>query len=312
VPTEVLAALRQVHEEAGARNALLLHDLARVQTVLAEAGVPSVALKGTALVAAYYPAIGARHVGDIDLLVAPAQLARAAAVLAVAGVHPAPALPPLGADAPRAPGSDHLAGRETWSGFLLELHDRAPGGGPAAEEILAASRLVEWHGHALRIPSPIDLAGIACVHAIAKHRTDWRLRARHVADLGALEAGGPLGWDAVRARYGGGAGADAIRDSLALVEAAHREAAGAGPQARRLGFLGPPPLPHRAVAEARAMADALGAAWREAGPSSALRIVFPTRRYLEARFGVRPGSPLTPLLLPWRLARGAVRRVLGR
>ncbi len=34
---------------------------------------------------------------------------------------------------------------------------------------------------------------------------------------------------------------------------------------------------------------------------------FPSRRYLEQRFGLRPGSPWTPLLYPWRLVAGLAR-----
>jgi hypothetical protein len=311
VPRAVLEALREAHQGSSAGNALLLHDLARVQGTLEKAGVASVALKGTALVAAYYPSVGARYVGDIDLLVGPRDLEAASRALAAAGLRPPEGQLPswLGAEDPamaRNPGADHLLPLATWGGAILELHDRAPGGGPAAEEVLGRSRRIDWQGRSLTIPAPLDLAGIACVHALVKHRTEWHLRARHVADLHALMAAGPIPWDEVRARYGAGAGAAAIDDSLALLEAARREAAGEGRAPRHLGFLEAPPAGQAGADRLREQRDGLSRAWGEGGLASVALLLFPSRRYMEARHGLRPGSPAVWLLYPWRLVRGVL------
>lgn len=313
LPPGPRAAVEDLHQHAAAKNALLLHDLARVEAALDAAGIPAVALKGATLVAAHYPAPAARHVGDIDLLVRPADLLRAAEALAAAGLggHPAN-LPPMagdraGADRP-TPTSVHLLPLASSAGFAVELHDQCPGPGPRAEELLARARPFAWQGRRLVLADPGDLAGMLCAHVFEHHRGDWRFHARHVADLEAIEAaGGPIDWALLRARYGD----RAARESRALLEAARQEAAG-GPRApRRLGLFDEPGRWDRLAGALRTKRPVV-AAWETGGPRAALRMFFPSRRYMEARYGVRPGSPVVLLLYPLRLARALVRKVLFR
>ncbi len=305
LPGEVRAQLSELSAAAAARNALALHELARAQAVLSAAGVPSSALKGAALLAAHYPSIAARQLGDVDLLVRPRDLARAAAALAAAGARaPGGALPSLdGSTDPlsRNPGSDHLRALETWGGFCLELHDRLPGGGPGADEVVAGARRVEWQARPLDLPSVEDLAGMLCCHVLVKHAGEHQLRARHVADLAAMEAAAPLPWDAVAARWDRRRERRAIRRSRELLEAARRAVDGRGDAIGRLDVLeGGSTALERLGAEVRELAGTLrgpGGVWS----------AFPSRRYLEQRFGLRPGSPWTPLLYPWRLVAGLAR-----
>lgn len=292
--------LSQASASAAARNALLLHDLARAQALLRARGVRSAALKGAALLAAHAPSVAARHLSDVDLLVAPAELELAAAALAEGGLAaPAGALPALdGGTGPlaRNPGTPHLRAMETWGSMLLELHDRLPGGGPRAEEVVAAARTVRFAGEPLDVAAPDDLAGMLCRHALVAHRDDARVRARHVADLGWLEDAAD--WSRAAERYGRGV----VRASLALQAAGRREAAGRGRAPRRLGLLDP--TPNRRVTRIGAV---VGLALR--GP---IRAAFPSRRYMEQRFGLSPGTAWLPLLYPWRLVRGAARLLSGR
>ncbi len=310
LPGAVRARLAELSAAAAARNALALHELARAQEVLSAAGVPSAALKGAALLAAHHPSIAARQLGDVDLLVRPRDLARAAAALAAAGVRaPGGALPSLdGSTGPlsRNPGSDHLRALETWGGFCLELHDRLPGGGPGADEVVAGTRLVEWQGRPLVVPSVEDLAGMLCCHVLVKHGGDEQLRARHVADLAAMESSGPLDWDAVAARWRRRGERRAVQLSRALLEAARSAADGRADPAGWFDVLeGGPTALERLGAEARELAGTLrGPGW--------FRSAFPSRRYLEERFGLRRGSPWTPLLYPWRLAAGLAHRLVRR
>lgn len=310
LPPAVRARLSELSAAAAARNALALHELARAQQLLSAAGVPSAALKGAALLANHHPSIAARQLGDVDLLVRPRDLAPAAAALAAAGVRaPGGALPSLdGSTDPlsRNPGSDHLRALETWGGFCLELHDRLPGGGPGADEVMARVRRVEWHGRPLDLPSPEDLAGMLCCHVLLKHGGDRQLRARHVADLAALEASGPLHWDAVAALWHRRRERRALRLSRELLEAARDAADGKADAAGWLDVLeGGPTALERLGAQARGLAGALrGPGW--------FRSAFPSRRYLERRFGFRRGSPWTPLLYPWRLAAGLAHRLVRR
>jgi hypothetical protein len=313
LPPGPRAAVEDLHQHAAAKNALLLHDLARVQALLDEAAIPSVALKGAALLAAHYPAPAARHVGDIDLLVRPADLLRAAEALAAAGLggHPAnlPAMAGEGAGAGRpTPISVHLLPLASPAGFAVELHDRSPGPGPRAEEILARARPCAWQGHRLALTDPGDLAGMLCAHVFEHHRGDWRFRARHVADLEAIEAAsGPIDWALLRTRYDD----RPAREARALLEAARREAAG-GPRApRRHGLLDERGRWDRLAGALRGHHPVVEA-WEVGGPRAALRLFLPTRRYMEARYGVRPGSPVVLLLYPLRLARALVRKVLFR
>jgi hypothetical protein len=310
LPAPVRAQLSDLSAAAGARNALVLSELARAQAVLAAAGLPSAALKGTALLAAHLPSIAARGLADIDLLVRPRDLARAAAALAAAGLAPpAGALPALdGGEDPlaRNPGTDHVRALASWDGILLELHDRLPGGGADPDVVVAAARRVTWQRRTLDLAAPDDLAGMLCRHVLLKHGEAPRLRARHVADLAALARSAPPDWDAVRARYGSGGGRFAIRRSLALVEAARREAEGQGtPGSDGLFSARSPGVRERVMALSYSTTEALRA-------RDAVRAVFPSRAYMEARFGFRPGSPWTPLLYPWRLLSGAARRLVRR
>jgi len=68
-----------------ARNILLYRELAGVLNALAEAGVPTIVLKGAALASTVYPSIAHRPMGDIDLLVRPQDLERAQRTLEAAG-----------------------------------------------------------------------------------------------------------------------------------------------------------------------------------------------------------------------------------
>ena len=307
LPSGFRGRLWDLAAAAAARNGLLLNDLVQAQRALGEAGVASVALKGMALLAGgHYPSIAARHLSDVDLLVGPRELARAAEVLAAAGLTPAPAALPtqdgrtdaLG----RNPAEAHLRPLAAWSGGLLELHDRLPGGGPPAEEVIGAAQRRSFHGGTVVLAAPGDLAGMLSRHVLLAHAADARLRARHVADLVALERTG-LSWSHVRARYG----ARLVEGSLALLSAARREAAGEGRASFRLGLL----EPFRPTLRAR-MRGLLGgrgfsflALWRAA---------FPSRRYMEARYGLLPGAPLSALFLtyPRRLLKGAFRLLVGR
>jgi hypothetical protein len=310
LPAPVRDRLRGLSAAAAARNGLLLDDLLRAQAVLRAAGVPSAALKGAGLLAAgHYPSIAARHLSDVDLLVRPRDLARAARALAEAGLAPAPsALPPLDGreDAlARNPASAHLPPLAGWSGGLLELHDRLPGGGPPADEVVGAARRVEWRGAEVEVAALGDLAGTLCRHVLRAHGDDPRLRARHAADLAALEAARP-DWPAIGARYG----ARPVARSLELLAAARREAAGEGRAPGRLGLLERAGPGFRARARWASLLPAAG------GPAAGalLRAAFPSRRYMEARYGLAPGAPLPALLLryPRRLLAGALRRLVGR
>jgi hypothetical protein len=289
VPEEIRAALREAHDGATARNALLLAESARVQAALAAGGVSSALLKGTALVAAHYPSLGARHVGDVDLLVPAEALDRAIRAVVALGARPLQAHATL--DARSLPAWKHHAPAMVLpSGVLVELHrryglDRATGA--ATDDILARSHEVTWSGRTLRIAARDDLLGLACEHVHVEHRWDRRFRPRHAADCAVLLAAGA---DPRAGAQLPGA-AEAVRSSLAILSG----------DSRRL-----------LVSRASAAMDRAWGLWRAAALGGAAHMFFPDRDFVSARYGVRRSSRLLPLLYLWRPLRSAWRVMTGR
>lgn len=294
------ARLREDYEAAAALNALHLREAQELQRALAARGIASLALKGVALLAAHYPALGARRIVDVDLLVHPVDLARAAAVLEDCGTVPACRELPMPDGRPVGPKVDgdvghHLPARRTAAGVACELHWRAPGGEAEVGALFSRSREVLWHGRPLRIPAPEDLAGIACTHALVSHRHDLQSRLRLLADLALLAA---TGADLELAERIHGAAVAAGRGELA---AARSDPWRAVPRLAGSPFA---PLATRAATSWAAVRRAR--AMRTLG-----RLLFPSRRFLVARYGIRPSARWWPLLWIWRPMRAAVRLVLG-
>ena len=296
VPPEARARLREAHEAGSASNLALLSEAARVQALLARAGIPSVALKGTALVAAHYPLPGARHVGDLDLLVPRARLGDAAAALAPEATGRTPSLAHDGREAEFAA---HLPAFDTAGGVCCELHFRAPGdaGGALAGRILASARRVEVPGGgALSIPAAADSAAVACLHALAGHAGSPAFLPRLVSDLEAIDASAGLSWKSIEA--GAGAeGAPWIARARVLLEAARAgEVSAVFPG--RLDV-----LTRDLVAPflRRALSD----------PRAGVRAFLPSRRFMAARYGVPERSPRLVLYYvarPFLAVRDRLRR----
>ena len=143
-----------------------------MQEAFTAAGIESVILKGPGLLVAHYPDIGARHVGDVDILVregmsrGPRRL-----VLALSALEP----PLLRYDGTRAgpaePGETSLAARVPAHGIALEIHQGQPAaerGGSAFDEILDGPRRSRGRAVAAH-PSVPDLAASACLHVFDHH-----------------------------------------------------------------------------------------------------------------------------------------------
>ncbi|MGC3996894.1 MAG: nucleotidyltransferase family protein [Anaeromyxobacter sp.] len=267
------------------------------------------AMKGTALLAyGHYRSPAARHLSDVDLLVRPRDVPAAVAALRAAGLAPpSGALPALDGRSDalgRNPGDAHLKPVETWSGGLLELHDRLPGGGPPADALIAAAVEVRWSGQRVDVPALVDLAGMLCRHALVAHAEEPRLRARHVANLAALAPAG-VEWAAVGRRYGRAV----VRESLALLEAARAEAEAGTPAPAHLALLAPVGATYRARARWRRLLS-------PSAPSlpALARALFPAPGYMRARYGLPADAPWSAIwhLYPRRLLSGAFRFLAGR
>jgi len=88
VPLDVRAELLAARDETLACNLVYRDQFRIVVSALAEAGIPTIALKGLALAEWLYDHIGQRPMTDIDLLVQPGDVPKAAGVLSGLGYRP--------------------------------------------------------------------------------------------------------------------------------------------------------------------------------------------------------------------------------
>ncbi|MEX1020394.1 MAG: nucleotidyltransferase family protein [Litorilinea sp.] len=83
-----LQSLKALHHQTVFTNQIQLHGCAQLLDLLHAAGIPTLTLKGAALVSQYYPTVGTRPMGDFDVLVPHAQAEAALAVLDAAEWRP--------------------------------------------------------------------------------------------------------------------------------------------------------------------------------------------------------------------------------
>ncbi|HXC56369.1 MAG TPA: nucleotidyltransferase family protein [Rhizomicrobium sp.] len=185
-PAAVVASLAA---EAGdiARQALqLASEALRLQAALEAAGVGALFVKGSTLALLAYGKLGIKHAWDIDLLVLPADVGRAGAVLAAAGYGRV--LPPASFSAARFQAWLEFAResifRNDARGTVVELHWRLSDNSAQLAHITAASPFASVTispGHALRTLQDRDLFAYLCQHG-AHH--GWS-RLKWLADLSA-------------------------------------------------------------------------------------------------------------------------------
>jgi hypothetical protein len=164
IDAPTLPRMLGVRRRTWSENQLLLRDAKNVLSLLREAGVSTLALKGLALLVAYHDDVGLRPMRDIDLMVD--DRPRAMDVLAGAGWTP------------------RLAwGREPKHGLPLkgptgrEIDVHAGLSGLAIRRNAARSWDVFWegstesaiHGAPVRLPDAADLLLHVCVHGAHRH-----------------------------------------------------------------------------------------------------------------------------------------------
>ena len=81
IPAPTRRLLKEDYLQTNSLNLAYYHELKQVRRMLEAAGVPSLVLKGAALLPLVYGQLGRRSFADIDLLIRPAHLERARAVL---------------------------------------------------------------------------------------------------------------------------------------------------------------------------------------------------------------------------------------
>lgn len=183
VPAEVAELFRARARSARLRHLGHMGELVALARALARESIEVQVYKGPALAELLYPEPGLREYSDLDVVVLPADLARARAVVVASGWRPLE-------DRTGAALADFVERDceerflRDGTGQLLELHWRLlPRNQPqrlAVEELWARSDRVTWAGASLRVLEPSDLLLALCHHAGEKHR--W-MRLQMVADV---------------------------------------------------------------------------------------------------------------------------------
>jgi hypothetical protein len=95
-PAPFVEALRLAYIQTGTRNTFYLAELEKALNALAAAGIPTLVLKGAALVERVYADAGLRPMVDLDLLLHAGDAPAACALLAAQGFHPPEVEPAAG------------------------------------------------------------------------------------------------------------------------------------------------------------------------------------------------------------------------
>jgi len=315
IPPATRALLEADAEAVAAHGARLVHLALQASAALDAAGISSMPMKGVALLLGA-PGFGAaRAMSDVDLLVRPRDLRRAADALA-------PLFPSRkveheydGAerdvDEALRGGIASLYTFCTADGAVLELHHafpgvRAPG---AAEAAFDRGRTLVHRCQAVRVPSLDDLLGSACVHVLEHHfGTERGMLLRHVADVRLLVASGASP-ERATALYDAGGG-DTVARSLALLAGAREEACRRGAP-RSVASLTLDGLDAQVGSWARNLATRIDRIWGSARRHG-LRTVFPPRSFMVGLYGPAAEGPGLPLLHLHRWGAILVRTLRGR
>jgi hypothetical protein len=235
LPPAVQYGLRQGHIQHAFRNTLFRKELLRILDGLAAAGIEPVLLKGAALSLTVCPDPGERPSADIDLLLAPTELDRAAAVMRDRGFV---------LDERRQSETFyrdfhfHLIfhhPERTWCRFELHWALSLPlmDTDLDALEVMKRTRVVSLEGRRTRLPAPEDLLLHLCQHtSLSAFSILAQLRDVHAVVT-------HTGWDLDPESFWRGA----RRDRLATIAAACLELAGwfgEKPNLVRLREQGPP------------------------------------------------------------------------
>lgn len=217
LPSAVIAELRDAHRAAALQGLDAVRQLAQVVRALDGAGIPALPYKGPVLALEAYGDVGLRTVDDLDVVVAPSDVDRAAAALGAAGYAPASRAAWHEA---RAANAWHAQVALVRSGEPLpvELHwrycTRKLPWNPDPARVLARAVMGDVAGVPVAVPTGEDQVVLVLLHA-ARHGWD---RLEGIVCAGALVARGIDGVALCeRAREVGG-----LRATLVGLEVARR------------------------------------------------------------------------------------------
>jgi len=183
----VRAHCKRVYRYQWGRNQLLFRRGVTILESLATADVPTLLLKGSALIARAYGDPGLRPMEDFDVAVPEAAGAQAVAVMERSGWSP---LYPI---TPAFRRIKHAGPLEDAVGVKCDLHwrilEESWGAGDA--DLWDASEVVLFQGHRTRVLCPADQLFHVCVHG-ARHSLEPGIR--WIADAMVLIETGDVNW----------------------------------------------------------------------------------------------------------------------
>jgi hypothetical protein len=197
-PADVRERLRALYVRNAFRNAILLREAAQAVESLAQAGIPTMLLKGVYLAGFLYEEPALRSMADIDIMVPRARLAEAERIFLARGYGPVPR-PDLEAF---CTWSNHLAALEKPDAEAIEVHyDIERPTSPFridTEALWARARTVRVNGVQAWALSDEDLLLHLCMHASYHHRFD-RAALKGLLDVATLlsRRGQSLDWNRV-------------------------------------------------------------------------------------------------------------------
>ena len=173
-PTPAAAQqLREIYLVSVVRNTGLLYEVENIFRAFQAADIPVIPLKGACLAEAVYGNLALRPMSDVDLLVKPADLAKALAVLRTLGYA---AAHPFEIESVRH-FSQHMPKLSKRGGVTLELHWTIVNprynvhfDDNDLDQVWSRATPVKIGGVQVLILSPGDLLWHLCLHASVRHR----------------------------------------------------------------------------------------------------------------------------------------------
>ncbi|MFN3516814.1 MAG: nucleotidyltransferase family protein [Novosphingobium sp.] len=215
VPAAIAATWQAAHRFHAMQAMVQRAELAETCAILADEGIPAVALKGAWLAAQAYPDPALRPMRDIDLLVPQADIIRAFERLLAAGYRQAGPAELTLAETVRI--DKHMPPLAAPRGTMIELHHRLwerdgrlDHASPNSSEIDVLARAIREED-GISYPAAEDLLGHVIVHAVYSHRLD--VGPLVLCDVEHLLRAAPVDWT----RFWAAAAANRWREGARLV-----------------------------------------------------------------------------------------------
>lgn len=194
VPEGVQTGLKSLYLANALRNQMLAEELARVLSLLGDAGIPVIPLKGVSLAQSLYGDPAARVCGDIDILVPPGDVIRAIDLILASGYHVEVNHPYFSKLALRHGRHFSVVREGRGISFVLEVHSilvqHSSKNDEAVRDLWAEARPQTYFEVAARSLSPEWEFLYLCMHA-ADH--DWQVL-KWLVDIHQIALSGTLNW----------------------------------------------------------------------------------------------------------------------